>query len=154
MAGCADITIWLTVGLIIFLSVAMIFPSFIYGRLGSMDMNLYRLFNNREYFTGYPTSQLCKMPMTTPLPELSGPADATLDSPRDPYHLLGDYMKPALPVAEERLANLTSECAYISDGQRYLEKTGSYGQTTNNYRHKGPDNGSTWLHELSVSFYK
>jgi hypothetical protein len=99
---------------------------------------------------GYPTSQLCKMPLTTPSPQSSGPADATIDSPRTPYHLLGDYMPPA----KERLANLTSECAYIADGQRRIEQTGSYGQITNNYKKKNPDNGSTLLHELSVSFYK
>lgn len=97
----------------------------------------------------YPTSQLSSMPMATSNPEASGPADATLDTPRVPFHLLGDYMPPA----EERLANLSSECAYIADGQRRIEKTGSYGQITNNYKHKNPDNGSTWLHELSVSFY-
>ena len=107
---------------------------------------------SRESFVsgGYPTSQLCKMPLTTSSPQMSGPADATIDSPRTPYHLLGDYM----PAAEERLANLTSECAYIADGQRRIEQTGSYGQITNNYKKKNPDNGSTWLHELSVSFYK
>jgi hypothetical protein len=102
--------------------------------------------------TGYPTKQLCKMPLTTPLPELSGPADATLNSPRDPYNLL-DYLEPAT-LGGSRTANFTSECAYIADGQRRIEKTGSYGQVTNNYKHKKPDNGSTWLHELSVSFYK
>lgn len=101
---------------------------------------------------GYPTKQLCTMPLTV-LPELSGPADATLDSPRDPYNLLGDYLKPASNSGTV-LANLTSECAYIADGERLIEKTGSYGQVTNNYRHKKPDNGSTWLHELSVAFYE
>jgi len=99
---------------------------------------------------GYPTSQLCKMPLTTSSPQSIGPADAALNSPRDPYHLLGDYM----PKADERIANLTSECAYIADGQRRIEQTGSYRQITNNYKKKNPDNGSTWLHELSVSFYK
>jgi len=99
---------------------------------------------------GYPTKQLCTMPLTSPLPELSGPADATLDVPREPYNLLGDYVKPG----PGRLANLKSECAYIADGQRRIEKTGSYGQVTNNYRHKNPDNGSTWRHELALSFYK
>ena len=90
------------------------------------------------------------MPLTV-LPELSGPADATLNTPRDPYNLL-EYMKPAT-TSGTVLANFTSECAYIADGERLIEKTGSYGQVTNNYRHKNPDNGSTWLHELSVSFY-
>lgn len=99
---------------------------------------------------GYPTNQLCKMPLTSPLPQLSGPADATLNVPRTPYHLLGDYLGPA----EERLANLKSECAYVADGQRHIELTGSYGQITNNYKKEKPDNGSTLRRELSLSFYK
>ena len=104
-----------------------------------------------NFIEKYPTKQLCTMPLT-PLPELSGPADATLDTPRVPYNLL-DYLKPATEVGMVT-ANLTSECAYIADGERLIEKTGSYGQVTNNYKRAKPDNGSTWLHELSVSFYK
>lgn len=99
---------------------------------------------------GYPTNQLCSMPLTSPLPQLSGPADTTLNDGRVPYHLLGDYLEPA----EERLANLKSECAYVADGQRLIEKTGSYGKITNNYKKTKPDNGSTLLRELSLSFYK
>jgi len=101
-------------------------------------------------FNGYPTNQLCSMPLTTPLPQLSGPADSTLDEARMPYHLLGDYLESA----EGRLANLKSECAYVADGQRRIEKTGTYGQITNNYKKSRPDNGSTLLRELSLSFYK
>lgn len=100
----------------------------------------------------YPTKQLCKMPLTSPLPELSGPADTTLETPRVPYHLLGDYLEPA--TQEGRLANFSSECAYVADAQKRIEKTASYGQITNNYKHEKPDNGTTWLHELSLSFYK
>ena len=99
---------------------------------------------------GYPSNQLCSMPLTSPLPQLSGPADSTLDESRKPYHLLGDYLEPA----EERLANLKSECAYIADGQRRIEKLGTYGQITNNYKKSHPDNGSTLRRELSLSFYK
>jgi len=104
------------------------------------------------YQEGYPTKQLCKAPLTSPLPELSGPADATLETPRVPYHLLGDYLEPA--TQEGRLANFSSECAYVADAQSRIEKTASYGQITNNYKRKKPDNGTTWLHELSLSFYK
>jgi hypothetical protein len=98
----------------------------------------------------YPTSQLCKVPLTTPTYHLTGPADASIQDPRKPYHLLGDYLEPA----QERLANLKSECAYIADGQRRIEKIGSYGQITNNYKKEKPDNGSTLLRELSLSFYR
>lgn len=104
-------------------------------------------------FQGYPTEQLCTMPLTTSVPREAGPADATLNRPRDPYNLLGDYLKPA-STSGTVTANLTSECAYIADGERLIELTGSYGQATNNYKRKKPDNGTTWLHELSVSFYK
>jgi hypothetical protein len=105
---------------------------------------------------GYPTSHLCAPPLTT-VARLSGPAEATLDNPRDPYNLLGDYLEPATKPGEGlggRIAKLSSECAYIADGQRQIELTGSYGQITNNYKKTKPDNGSTWLRELSLSFYK
>lgn len=101
---------------------------------------------------GYPTKQLCKAPLTTPSPLPPGPGEASLSKPREPYHLLGDYLPQA--SEDQRIANLTSECAYIADGERLIEKTASYGQITNNYKRKKPDNGSTLLHELSVSFYK
>jgi len=130
--------------MVIFFSFALMFPSLIGGNMAEGFV----------YKPGYPAEQLCKVPLTTPSPREPGPADATLSSPREPYHLLGDYMEPALPDGDERIANLTSECAYIADGQRLIEKTGSYGQITNNYKHKNPDNGTTWLHELSLSFYK
>jgi hypothetical protein len=97
---------------------------------------------------GYPTKQLCDAPLTTLIPILSGPGDATLDSPRDAYKLLD------LPAGGGSLANMTSEQAYYLDGQKRIEKTGSYGQVTNNYRHLTPDNGSTPLHELGLSFYQ
>jgi len=124
----------LTMGL-----VYVVYPSLTYDSFSDFIEN-----------TGYPTQQLCNMPLTSPLPQLSGPADATLDVPRTPYHLLGDYLAPA----KERLANMKSECAYVADGQRYIEKTGTFGQMTNNYKKEKPDNGSTLLRELSLSFYK
>lgn len=114
--------------------------------------NIYSIDGFKGDYQGYPTKQLCDAPLTTSLPELSGPADATLESPRVAYHLLGDYLEPA--TEEGRLANFTSECAYISNAQKRIEQTPSYGQITNNYKHKKPDNGTTWLHELSLSFYK
>jgi len=102
---------------------------------------------------GYPTEQLCTMPLTSPVPGLSGPADATLNRPRAPYNLLGDYLKPATQSGTV-LSTLTSESAYMVDGERRIELAGSYGQVTNNYKRKMPDNGSTWLHELSLAFYQ
>ena len=125
--------------------------------VGYIYMMFFQQMSRADGFSDfYPVkNELCNIPLTTSESRASGPADATLDSPRVPYNLLGDYLEPAVGPGEgPRTANLTSECAYIADGQRLIEKTGSYGQITNNYKHKNPDNGSTWLHELSVSFYK
>ena len=142
-----DIVVKIVIGAILIFSLFAIFPE-IPTALGDLILSA----QTDEGFSdvGYPTSQLCKMPLTTPHPKEYGPADSTIKSPKEPYHLLGDYIKPA----QERIANLTSECAYIADGERLIEKTGTYGQVTNNYTRKKPDNGTTWLHELSVSFYE
>jgi len=142
-----DILVKVVIGFILIFSVFIIFPE-IPTTLGDMVLSAQK----DEGFSdvGYPTSQLCTMPLTTPQPKEYGPAESTVKSPKEPYHLLGDYIKPA----QERIANLTSECAYIADGERLIEKTGTYGQVTNNYKRKKPDNGTTWLHELSVSFYE
>jgi len=138
---------FLTIGILVIL----------YGYLVNLFFNT-ESFKDVDFITnkGYPTNQLCKPPLTTE-PELSGPANASLDNPRDPYHLLGDYLEPATKPEKSlggKLANLTSECAYIADGERKIELTGTYGQVTNNYKRSKPDNGSTLLHELSLSFYK
>ena len=131
---------------------AILFTIVAFIVLGSLGMLLPLISEGfTTYVPGYPTQQLCKAPLTTENPREPGPADATLDAPRNPYKLL-EHLESA--SNEQRIANLTSECAYIADGQRLIEKTGSSGQATNNYRHKNPDNGSTLLHELSVSFYK
>jgi hypothetical protein len=142
-----DILVKVVIGFILIFSLLAIFPEIPTG-LGDMVLSAQK----DEGFSdvGYPTSQLCTMPLTTPQPKEYGPADSTIKSPKEPYHLLGDYIKPA----QERIANLTSECAYIADGERLIEKTGTYGQVTNNYKRKKPDNGTTLLHELSVSFYE
>ena len=131
---------------------AILFTIVAFILLGSLSMMIPFISEGfTSYVPGYPTQQLCKVPLTTEVPREPGPADATLDKPRDSYNLL-DHLEDA--STDQRIANLTSECAYIADGQRLIEKTGSYGQVTNNYKHKKPDNGSTLLHELSVSFYK
>jgi hypothetical protein len=143
-----EMLVKIVVGIIIFCSIALILPF----RKTTLLANQFMANQTNEGFSdvGYPTSQLCTMPLTTPQPKEYGPAESTIKSPKEPYHLLGDYIKPA----QERIANFTSECAYIADGERLIEKTGTYGQVTNNYKRKKPDNGTTLLHELSVSFYE
>lgn len=112
-------------------------------------------FKDVDFITnkGYPTSELCAPPLTTE-PEVSGPADATLEKPRDPYHLLGDYLEPASKHDRKKGSSVTSEYTYKVDGERKIELTGTYGQVTNNYKRAKPDNGTTLLRDLSLSFYK
>jgi hypothetical protein len=144
MIGTVSLTIagvFLLLVLVYYMQLLRGFPGF-----GSLDEPFSDFITNY----GYPTTQLCKPPLTTPIPLLSGPGDATLNEPRVPYNLLKDH----LSAGAGRLANLPSEYAYYVDGQKQIEKTGSYGQVTNNYRHKMPDNGTTWLHELTIGFYK
>jgi hypothetical protein len=112
--------------------------------------NVYELFTDFVENEGYPTEQLREMPLSTPLPQLSGPADATLETPRSPYNLLSDHLAPA----EGKLTNLKSDCAYVGEDKRNIKLTGSYDQITNNYKKDRPDNGSTLTKELSLSFYK
>jgi len=78
-----------------------------------------------------------------------GPADIYNNKP---YHLLSDEMSP--PRAKESLSCVNSRSCYATDFERAHDKTGNFAQVTNNYKRKNPDNGTTWLHELSLSFYK
>ena len=137
-----DYIVHVTVGFIIIVSLVLIYPALLPPRLeGFTDATSAGL---------YPTDQLCTAPLTTPNPQMPGPADATLSKPKEAYNLLGDYMNAA---TSDGAPPLTSETAYAVDGQKRIELTGSYGQVTNNYRHKSPENRTTWLNELSLSFY-
>lgn len=135
-----DYMVQITVGFVVILSLVIIFPALLPSKSEGFASNVGL----------YPTQQLCSAPLTTPSPEMPGPAPATLSEPRDPYNLLSDYMAPA---EDNKVCALTSQEAYEVDGQRRIELTGSYGQVTNNYRHKSPGNRTTWLNELSLSFY-
>jgi hypothetical protein len=132
--------IWFAIGMMVMASIYMFYPA------------LCRNDGFTDFLTnsGYPTNQECKMPLTSPNPMNSGPADATITDQRTPYHLLGDYMESG----PERLSTLKSENVYMTDTERLIERTGSYGQVTNNNKHKTPDNGSAWMRELVLSFYK
>ena len=140
-----DYMVQITVGFVVILSLVIIFPAALPASFRA------EAFTSGPSNAGlYPTQQLCSAPLTTPNPEMPGPAPATLSEPRDPYNLLSDYMAPA---EDNKACALTSQEAYEVDGQRRIELTGSYGQVTNNYRHKSPENRTTWLNELSLSFY-
>lgn len=78
------------------------------------------------------------------------PDDASLDSPRKPYHLL-----EWLPNASSgNISCLKSSCCSETDFMSRTNLTGNYLQRTNNYRHAYPDNCSAPFHELTLSFYK
>ena len=80
-----------------------------------------------------------------------GPAPARLDTPRKPYHLLSDILKDA---PRDTIGCLTAGCCNETDFEARTNLTGNYLQRTNNYRRAYPDNCSTPLHELTMSFYK
>jgi len=74
------------------------------------------------------------------------PADANLNA-RKPYSLLDTPTKPA------SLGSMTSKECYEADFMAQNERTGNYSQTTNNFKHKGPDSCSTNL-EMVNSIYQ
>jgi hypothetical protein len=87
-------------------------------------------------------------------PEPTGslaPADASLESMRASYALLGDVLKASDNPARE---SLSSAACYDADFQKRLEKTGNYRQLTNNYRRGVPDSCSQPLHDLVNKQYK
>lgn len=69
-----------------------------------------------------------------------------------PYHLLNDIMQP--PRLKESTSCVNSRACYATDFQRMLEKTGTYRQMTNNYKHNYPDSCTAPLQELVLNFYK
>jgi hypothetical protein len=82
---------------------------------------------------------------------VDGPAEATLDTPRVPYHLLNGVLKNA---PADTIGSLNAVCCYETDFESRTNLTGNYIQRTNNYKRSYPDNCSTPLHELTMSFYK
>ncbi len=87
-----------------------------------------------------------------PLPFVTGPADATLNKPIQPYHLLNGYL-PNQKV-DNVLSCMRAGCCYETDFQNYMQTTGNYIQRTNNYKREAPDSCSAPFHELVNNFYK
>jgi hypothetical protein len=81
---------------------------------------------------------------------LDGPADASLNRPREPYNLLKDL--PAAPRGS--ISCLNAACCSETDFEARTNLTGNYLQRTNNYKREFPDNCSGPLHELTLAFYK
>ena len=87
-------------------------------------------------------------------PEEAGPlspADASLESMRKSYALLGDTLSAADDV--ERPSFSASTC-YDADFQKRVERVGNYRQMTNNYKRGTPDSCSAPLHDLVGRQYK
>lgn len=87
-----------------------------------------------------------------PLPFVSGPADDSLNKPRQPYHLLnGDLPNQKV---DNVLSCMRAGCCYETDFQNRIQLTGNYIQRTNNYKRGAPDSCSAPFHELVNNFYK
>lgn len=94
-------------------------------------------------------------PLTKESPEVeyppNGPSPAEVYN-EHPYHLLGDVM--ASPSDKETLSSTNSRSCYAADFEQTVNKTGTYRQTTNNYKHTYPDSCTGWNQELTMNFYK
>ena len=66
-----------------------------------------------------------------------------------PYMLLTDVLQP-----KNCLGMLNAKRCYDGDFQTRIEKTGSYNQMTNNYKHGDPESCSAPLTEFVSSYYK
>ena len=72
-------------------------------------------------------------------------------NPRDPYALLGGV----LPVnTVSKTGELTAESCFSVDFLAQNQKTGNFSQTTNNFKHKGPDSCSSPKTDFVNTIYK
>jgi arylamine N-acetyltransferase len=78
------------------------------------------------------------------------PADVE-KNPRDPYALLAGTV-PVNTVS--KTSGMTAQSCYATDFLAQNQKTGNYSQTTNNFKHKGPDSCSSPLTEFVNTIYK
>jgi hypothetical protein len=81
---------------------------------------------------------------------VSGPANATLKQPREPYNLL----KNLPPAPRGSISCLTAACCSETDFEQRTNQTGNFLQRTNNYKREFPDSCSAPLTELNLAFYK
>lgn len=72
-------------------------------------------------------------------------------NPRDPYALLAGSM-PVNTVS--KTGELTAQSCYATDFLAQNQKTGNFSQTTNNFKHKGPDSCSSPKTEFVNTIYK
>ena len=78
------------------------------------------------------------------------PADLE-KNPRNPYALLGG----SIPVnTVSKTGELTAQSCYATDFLAQNQKIGNFSQTTNNFKHKGPDSCSSPKTEFVNTIYK
>jgi len=84
--------------------IGILVMAFVYAKYPALTRESFDDFIENK---GYPTSQLCSMPLTSPLPQLSGPADTTLDEARVRARQLNaqDFVKRQ----EERIQRIAIE---------------------------------------------
>jgi hypothetical protein len=82
--------------------------------------------------------------------DISGPADASLKQPREPYNLLKEL--PAAPRGS--ISCLNAACCSETDFEQRTNQTGNFLQRTNNYKREFPDSCSAPLTLLNLAFYK
>lgn len=71
--------------------------------------------------------------------------------PRNPYALLSD----SIPVnTVSKTSDLTAQSCFITDFLAQNQKTGNFSQTTNNFKHKGPDSCSSPKTDFVNTIYK
>lgn len=87
---------------------------------------------------------------TSEVSSVSGPADASLKQPREPYNLL----KQLPPAPRGSISCLTAACCSETDFEQRTNQTGNFLQRTNNYKREFPDSCSAPLTELNLAFYK
>jgi hypothetical protein len=83
--------------------------------------------------------------------QVDGPANASLQQPRKPYHLLSDVLQDA---PRDTIGCLRAGCCNETDFEARTNLTGNYIQRTNNYKRVYPDNCTGPLHEFTLAFYK
>jgi len=76
----------------------------------------------------------------------NSPADANLNE-RKPYVLLDMPMKPV-----SKMGSMSSKDCYDADFMAQNQLLGNYSQTTNNFKHKGPDSCSTNLEMVNTIY--
>jgi hypothetical protein len=82
-------------------------------------------------------------------PNGPSPADNQMEHP---YHLLSDVL--ATSNMKDARSTTTSRSCYAVDFEQSTTKTGTYRQTTNNYKRNYPDSCSGWNQDLTLNFYK